>query len=66
LPNNKLFGVAQKYLDTLIDQDVQMMEEEQQSYLAHPRQNYELNPAIASVQRLMQRQVAEVNPEYRF
>gem|GEM_PF-3666418 len=43
-----------------------MMEEEQQSYLAHPRQNYELNPAIASVQRLMQRQVAEVNPEYRF
>jgi hypothetical protein len=27
--NDRLFGVAQKYLDILIHQDVQMMEEEQ-------------------------------------
>jgi hypothetical protein len=61
--NDRLFGVAQKYLDRLIRQDIQMMEAEQQAYLKHPeRRNYELNPAVASVQRLMQNQVAESIP----
>ncbi|MBD2771614.1 aromatic ring-hydroxylating oxygenase subunit alpha [Iningainema tapete] len=55
---NNLFGSAQKLLDGLVLQDVQMIEEEQQAYLKHPiRQSYELNRTLVSVQRLMRSQV---------
>ncbi|WP_193198434.1 aromatic ring-hydroxylating oxygenase subunit alpha [Nostoc sp. MG11] len=55
---NSLFGAAQKLLDGLVVQDVQMIEEEQQAYLQnHQRRNYELNRVLVSVQRLMKSQV---------
>lgn len=54
---NSLFGSAQKLLDGLVLQDVQMMEEEQQAHLARPEQkNYELNRALVSVQKLIRNQ----------
>jgi hypothetical protein len=54
---NSLFGSAQKLLDGLVRQDVQMIEEEQQAYLNYPEQkNYELNRALVSVQRLIRNQ----------
>ncbi len=54
---NSLFGSAQKLLDGLVLQDVQMIEEEQQAYLNHPEQkNYELNRALVSVQKLIRNQ----------
>jgi hypothetical protein len=54
---NSLFGAAQKLLDRLVRQDVQMIEEEQQAYLQNPqRRGYELNRALVSVQRLMRSQ----------
>lgn len=55
---NRLFNSAQGLLDGLVRQDVQMIEEEQQAYLKHPeRKGYELNRALASVQRLIRKQV---------
>jgi len=61
--NDRLFGVAQKYLDILVRQDIQMMEEEQQAYLHHPeRKNHELNPAVLSIQRLIQNQATQAMP----
>ncbi|WP_414563723.1 MULTISPECIES: Rieske 2Fe-2S domain-containing protein [unclassified Anabaena] len=55
---NSLFGAAQKLLDGLVVQDVEMIEEEQQAYLQNPqRRNFELNRALVSVQRLMRSQV---------
>jgi len=54
---DSLFGAAQKLLDGLVVQDVQMIEEEQQAYLQNPqRRSYELNRALVSVQRLMRNQ----------
>ena len=54
---NSLFGSAQKLLDGLVRQDVQMMEEEQQAYLNNSDVRvYELNKALVSVQRLMRNQ----------
>lgn len=54
---NRLFGIAQKFLDGLVRQDVQMLEEEQQAYLDNPkRRGYELNRTIVSVQRLIKNQ----------
>jgi len=54
---NSLFGSAQKLLDGLVLQDVQMIEEEQQAYFNHPEQkNYELNRALVSVQKLIRNQ----------
>ncbi|MCC5638680.1 aromatic ring-hydroxylating dioxygenase subunit alpha [Nostoc sp. CHAB 5844] len=54
---DSLFNAAQKLLDGLVVQDVQMIEEEQQAYLQNPqRKNYELNRALVSVQRLMRSQ----------
>lgn len=54
---DSLFGSAQKLLDGLVRQDVQMIEEEQQAYLENPeRKGYELNRALVSVQRLMRHQ----------
>jgi len=51
---DSLFGSAQKLLDGLVQQDVAMIEQEQQAYLQNPqRRTYELNPTIASVQRLI-------------
>ncbi|WP_017654472.1 aromatic ring-hydroxylating oxygenase subunit alpha [Fortiea contorta] len=60
---NNLFNAAKKLLDGLVLQDVQMIEEEQQAYLQNPeRRNYELNRALASVQRLMKSQVEGIVP----
>lgn len=57
---NSLFGSAQKLLDGLVRQDVQMIEEEQQAYLNNPQQRgYELNRALVSVQRLIRNQASE-------
>lgn len=57
---NSLFGAANKLLDGLVEQDVVMMEQEQQAYLRNPRlRNYELNPALAAVQRLIRNQAIE-------
>lgn len=54
---DSLFGSAQKLLDGLVEQDVVMVEEEQQAYLAQPqRKPHELNRAIASVQKLIAQQ----------
>ncbi|MCL1468711.1 aromatic ring-hydroxylating oxygenase subunit alpha [Argonema galeatum] len=54
---DSLFGAAQKLLDGLVRQDVQMIEEEQQAYLQNnERKNYELNRSLVSVQRLMRNQ----------
>lgn len=54
---DSLFGSAQKLLDGLVRQDVQMIEQEQQAYLANPlSQNYELNRALGSVQKLIKSQ----------
>ena len=54
---DSLFGSAQKLLDGLVRQDVQMIEEEQQAYLNNPeRRGYELNKAVALVQRLIRSQ----------
>lgn len=51
---NSLFGSAQKLLDGLVTQDIQMVEEEQQAYLNQPKQkNYELNRALIDVQKLI-------------
>lgn len=58
---NSLFGSAQKLLDGLVRQDIQMIEEEQLAYLNHPEQrNYELNRALVSVQRLIRNQAENV------
>lgn len=49
----------------LVCQDLQMMEEEQLAYLLCPeRQNYELDPALASVTRLMRHQVAKNTADF--
>jgi hypothetical protein len=57
---NSLFGSAQKLLDGLVVEDVQMIEEEQQAYLNNPeRRGYELNRALVSVQRLMKNQAEQ-------
>jgi len=56
---NSLFGSAQKLLEGLVLQDVEMIEQEQQAYLENPdRRPYELNRALASVQRLILKQAA--------
>jgi phenylpropionate dioxygenase-like ring-hydroxylating dioxygenase large terminal subunit len=57
---DSFFGSAKGLLDGLVRQDVLMIEQEQQAYLANPqRRGYELNRALGSVQRLMQRQATE-------
>ncbi|MBW4467393.1 MAG: aromatic ring-hydroxylating dioxygenase subunit alpha [Pegethrix bostrychoides GSE-TBD4-15B] len=56
----RLFGSAQRILDGLVQQDVQMIEEEQQAYLQNPeRQSHELNRTVTSVQRLIRQQVRQ-------
>ena len=57
---DSLFGSAQKLLDGLVRQDVQMIEEEQQAYLDNTqRRGYELNRALVSVQRLIRSQAEQ-------
>lgn len=54
---NTLFGAATGLLKGLVKQDVIMLEQEQQSYLANPkRKNVELNRALIAVQRLIRQQ----------
>jgi phenylpropionate dioxygenase-like ring-hydroxylating dioxygenase large terminal subunit len=51
---DRLFGSAQKLLDGLVKQDIPMIEDEQQAYLANPEcRPHELNRALISVQRLI-------------
>lgn len=57
---DSLFGSAQKLLNGLVRQDVEMIEQEQQAYLHDPqRRTYELNPTIAKVQQLIVRQAQQ-------
>ncbi|MGQ9872339.1 aromatic ring-hydroxylating dioxygenase subunit alpha [Leptodesmis sp.] len=56
---DSLFGSAQKLLDGLVKQDIPMIEDEQQAYLANPeRRPHELNRALVSVQRLIRIQAS--------
>ncbi|WP_013323970.1 aromatic ring-hydroxylating oxygenase subunit alpha [Gloeothece verrucosa] len=54
---NSLFGSAQKILDGLVAQDVEMIAQEQAAYLENSsRKTYELNPTIAQVQKFIREQ----------
>ncbi|WP_017306930.1 aromatic ring-hydroxylating oxygenase subunit alpha [Spirulina subsalsa] len=54
---DSLFGSAQKLLDGLVVQDVEMIEQEQAAYLKNPEQrNFELNRTVSAVQRLIRSQ----------
>lgn len=57
---NALFGSAQKLLDGLVRQDVEMIEQEQQAYIQNPdKKGYEFNPILGSVQRLIRKQASQ-------
>ncbi len=59
---DKLFNAAKKLLEGLIEQDVLMIEQEQQFYLANPQQRgYEVNPTLGKVQMLIRQQAQVVN-----
>jgi phenylpropionate dioxygenase-like ring-hydroxylating dioxygenase large terminal subunit len=54
---NSLFGTAQKLLDGLVYQDIEMIKQEQTAFLQNPNLiNVEVNPAIAKVQNLIRTQ----------
>jgi hypothetical protein len=54
---NRCFNAAQGFLQSLIREDVLMMEQEQQAHLAHPQsRGLEVNPVIGSVQKLIHQQ----------
>ncbi len=54
---NRMFNSAKKLLEGLVEQDIRMIEQEQQAYLANPHQRpHELNRALVSVQRLIRYQ----------
>ncbi len=54
---HRLSGVARPLLNGLIDQDMRMIAQEQQAFSAQPSvHNYEVNPALSQVQRLIRRQ----------
>lgn len=56
---DSLFGSAQKLLDGLVRQDVEMIEQEQQAYSIDPsRRTYEFNRTILSVQQLIRHQAS--------
>jgi phenylpropionate dioxygenase-like ring-hydroxylating dioxygenase large terminal subunit len=57
---NSLFGSAKGLLDGLVRQDVEMLEDEQQAYLAQPEPPRELNRALVSVQRLIRTQAEQM------
>jgi phenylpropionate dioxygenase-like ring-hydroxylating dioxygenase large terminal subunit len=49
--------VLQRFLLKFLAQDIEMIESEQQNYLANPQRRYvEINPAIIAIQRLIVRQ----------
>lgn len=49
--------VIQRFLLKFLAQDIEMVESEQQNYLANPQRRYvEINPAIIAIQRLIVRQ----------
>jgi phenylpropionate dioxygenase-like ring-hydroxylating dioxygenase large terminal subunit len=51
---NSLFGSAQKLLDGLVYQDIEMIKQEQTAFLENPNLiNVEVNPVIAKVQNLI-------------
>jgi phenylpropionate dioxygenase-like ring-hydroxylating dioxygenase large terminal subunit len=55
---DKLWGTAQTMLDGLVQEDIMMMEQEQQAYSQKLQQkNYEVNPTIAAVQKMVKIQV---------
>ena len=57
---NRLFGSAQKLLDGLVKQDIQMIEEEQLAYEQNlQRKTYEFNLAILKVQELIRQQAQD-------
>jgi renierapurpurin 18,18'-hydroxylase len=60
LVKNSLFGSAKGLLDGLVRQDIEMLEDEQQAYLAQPEPPRELNRALVSVQRLIRSQAEQV------
>ncbi|MGB3403946.1 MAG: aromatic ring-hydroxylating dioxygenase subunit alpha [Microcoleaceae cyanobacterium] len=54
---NRLFGSAQKLLDGLVNQDIQMIEEEQLAYEQNRQiKSYEFNLAIIKVQQFIDQQ----------
>ena len=62
---DSLFGSAQKLLDGLVRQDVEMIEQEQQSFLDAPhRRSYELNRTSITVQRFILQQ-AQNNSKFK-
>ena len=55
---NLFWGSAQKMLDGLVQQDIQMIEQEQRAYLQNKsHKSYEINPTIGQVQKLIKQQV---------
>ncbi len=57
LIKDKLWGTAQTMLDGLVEQDIKMIEQEQQSYSQQLRQrNYEINTTISAVQKMIKKQ----------
>ncbi|WP_330203539.1 aromatic ring-hydroxylating dioxygenase subunit alpha [Cyanobacterium sp. Dongsha4] len=51
---NSLFNAAKGLLDGLVEQDIAMIKQEQEAFNRNPlRRNYELNSAIAPVQKLI-------------
>ncbi len=59
---NRCFNAAKGFLQGLIREDVQMMEQEQQAYLAQPqRRGLEVNPVIGAVQKLIWHQAQLYN-----
>lgn len=57
---NRLSSSVQGLLDRFVSQDVKIVEEEQQAYLAHPRQQgHESNPVLPSVQQLIWHQAMQ-------
>lgn len=59
---NSLFNAAKGLLDGLVEQDIAMIKQEQEAFNRNPlRRNYELNGAIAPVQKLIINQWQSVN-----
>ncbi|MCS7225597.1 MAG: aromatic ring-hydroxylating dioxygenase subunit alpha [Gloeomargarita sp. SKYB31] len=54
---NRCFNAARGFLQGLLREDILMMEQEQQAYSQNPkRRNWEINPVIGSVQKLVYQQ----------
>ncbi|MBW4661087.1 MAG: aromatic ring-hydroxylating dioxygenase subunit alpha [Drouetiella hepatica Uher 2000/2452] len=58
------WAIPKFLLQRFLDQDVDMMESEQQTYLKNPRRRYvEINPAIIALQRLIVRQYEQFSQQ---